>query len=120
MLACACVPLLIFVRGFLGYLSSYMQAWVTSRVVYDIRNDAYRSVMRQSPGFFNSARTGELMQTVTNQTSVVQRNAMMLVQTIAQRPVAIVGLLVPIFAKDWFFALMSLVVFPLCLLPIVR
>lgn len=120
MIACACVPLLIFTRGFLGYLSSYMQAWVTSRVVYDIRNDAYRSVMRQSPGFFNSAKTGELMQTVTNQTSVVQRNAMLLVQTLAQRPVAIIGLLVPIFAKDWFFALMSLIVFPLCLLPIVR
>ncbi len=34
--------------------------------------------------------------------------------------VAIIGLLVPIFAKDWFFALMSLIVFPLCLLPIVR
>jgi subfamily B ATP-binding cassette protein MsbA len=89
-------------------------------VVYEIRNDAFRSVMRQSPGFFNSARTGELMQTVTSQTSVVQRNAMLLVQTIAQRPVAIIAILVPIFAKDWFFALMSLVVFPLCLLPILR
>ncbi|MBL9182368.1 MAG: ABC transporter ATP-binding protein [Verrucomicrobiaceae bacterium] len=120
MIACAFIPLLIFIRGFLGYLSSYMQAWVTSRVVYEIRNDAFRSVMRQSPGFFNSAKTGELMQTVTSQTSVVQRNAMLLVQTVAQRPVAIIAILVPIFAKDWFFALMSLVVFPLCLLPILR
>lgn len=119
-IACAFIPLLIFIRGFLGYLSSYMQAWVTSKVVYQIRNDAFRSVLRQSPGFFNSAKTGELMQTVTSQTGVVQRNAMLLVQTLAQRPVAIIAILVPIFAKDWFFALMSLVVFPLCLLPILR
>lgn len=120
MIACSFIPILIFLRGFLGYLSSYMQAWVTSRVVYQIRNDAFHSVMRQSPGFFNSARTGELMQTVTSQTSVVQRNAMMLVQTIVQRPLTIISILVVLFAQDWFFTLMSLVVFPACLVPIVR
>ncbi len=120
MLACSFIPLLIFIRGFLAYLSSYLQAWVTSRVVYDIRNEAFRSVLRQSPAFFNSAKTGELMQTVTSQTSVVQRNAMMLIQTLAQRPLTIISILVVLFAQDWFFTLMSLVVFPVCLVPIIR
>lgn len=120
MIACAFIPVLIFLRGFLAYLSSYMQAWVTSKVVYQIRNDAFRSVMRQSPGFFNSAKTGELMQTVTSQTSVVQRNAMLLIQTVAQRPLTIISILVVLFAQDWFFTTMSLVVFPACLYPILR
>ncbi len=120
MIACAFIPVLIFLRGFLAYLSSYMQAWVTSKVVYQIRNDAFRSVMRQSPGFFNSAKTGELMQTVTSQTSVVQRNAMLLIQTVAQRPLTIISILVVLFAQDWFFTTISLVVFPACLYPIIR
>ena len=120
MIACSFIPVLIFMRGFLGYLSSYLQAWVTSKVVYQIRNDAFRSILCQSPAFFNSAKTGELMQTVTSQTSTVQRNAMMLIQTIAQRPLTIISVLVVLFAQDWFFTLMSLVVFPLCLLPIIR
>ena len=120
LIACAFIPLLIFIRGFLGYLSSYMQAWVTSKVVYQIRNDAFRSILRQSPGYFNNARTGELMQTVISQTGVVQRNAMMLIQTLAQRPVAIIAILIPLFANDWFFTLMSLVIFPACLYPILR
>ena len=120
MIACSFIPVLIFIRGFLGYLSTYMQAWVTSKMVYQIRNDAFRSVLRQSPGFFNSAKTGELMQSVTAQTSVVQRNSMMLIQTLAQRPLTIISILVVLFAQDWFFTLMSLVVFPACLLPIIR
>ncbi|MBL9180499.1 MAG: ABC transporter ATP-binding protein [Verrucomicrobiaceae bacterium] len=120
MIACAFIPVLIFLRGFFAYLSSYMQAWVTSRVACQLRNDAFHSVMRQSPGFFNSARTGELMQTVTVQTAAVQRNAMQLVQTLAQRPLTIVSILIVLFAQDWFFTLMSLVVFPACLVPIVR
>jgi hypothetical protein len=97
-----------------------MQVWVTSKMVYQIRNDAMCSVLRQSPAFFNSAKTGELMQTVTAQTSVVQRNGMMLLQTLAQRPLTIVSILVVLFAQDWFFTLMSLVVFPACLTPIIR
>jgi subfamily B ATP-binding cassette protein MsbA len=120
MIACACIPLLIFLRGFFAYLSSYMQAWVTSKVAYQLRNDAFHSVMRQSPGFFNSAKTGELMQTVTSQTAVVQRNAMQIVQTLVQRPLTIISYLVVLFAQDWFFTLMSLVVFPACLVPIIR
>lgn len=120
MIACAFIPVLIFLRGFLAYLSSYMQAWVTSKVVYQIRNDAFSSVMRQSPGFFNSAKTGELMQTVTSQTNVVQRNAMLLIQTVVQRPLTIISILVVLFAQDWFFTTMSLVVFPACLYPILR
>ena len=119
-IACAFIPVLIFMRGFLGYLSSYMQTWVTSKVVYQIRNDAFRSILRQSPGYFNNARTGELMQTVISQTGVVQRNAMMLIQTLAQRPVTIIAILIPLFASDWFFTLMSLVIFPACLYPILR
>lgn len=120
MIACSFIPVLIFLRGFLAYLSSYMQAWVTSKVVYQIRNDAFRSVMRQSPGFFNSAKTGELMQTVTSQTSVVQRNAMLLIQTVVQRPLTIISILVVLFAQDWFFTTISLVIFPACLYPILR
>ncbi|MCB1744370.1 MAG: ABC transporter ATP-binding protein [Gammaproteobacteria bacterium] len=120
MTACAFIPVLIFIRGFLSYLSSYMQAWVTSKMVYQIRNDAFRSVLRQSPGFFNTAKTGELMQSVTAQTGVVQRNSMTLVQTLAQRPLTIISILVVLFAQDWFFTLMSLVVFPACLVPIIR
>jgi subfamily B ATP-binding cassette protein MsbA len=120
MIACSFIPVLIFLRGFFGYLSSYMQAWVTSRVAYQLRNDAFHCVMRQSPVFFNSAKTGELMQTVTNQTAMVQRNAMQLIQIIAQRPLTIISILVVLFAQDWFFTLMSLVVFPACLLPIIR
>lgn len=120
MLACSFIPVLIFFRGFFGYLSSYMQAWVTSKVAYQLRNDAFHCVMRQSPAFFNSAKTGELMQTVTSQTAVVQRNAMQIIQIIAQRPLTIISILVVLFAQDWLFTLMSLVVFPACLLPIIR
>lgn len=119
-IACSFIPVLIFIRGFLGYLSSYMQAWVASRVVFQIRNDTYRSVMRQSPAFFSNSKTGELMQTVITQTTAVHQNAMMLIQTLAQRPLTIISILVVLFAQDWIFTTVALLVFPACMWPILR
>jgi subfamily B ATP-binding cassette protein MsbA len=119
-IACSFIPALIFIRGFLGYLSVYMQAWIASKVVYQIRNDTFSSVMRQSPYFFSNAKTGELMQTVINQTMAVHQNAMMLIQTLAQRPLTIISILVVLFAQDWIFTTVSLLIFPACMWPIVR
>ena len=119
-IACSFIPILIFTRGFLSYLSIYMQAWVASKVVERIRNDTYRSIMRQSPGFFNNARTGDLMQTVVHMTTAVHQNAMLLIQTLAQRPLTIISILVVLFAQDWVFTTVSLLVFPACMLPIIK
>lgn len=119
-LACAFIPVLIFIRGFLGYMSVYMQASVTSKVVFQIRNDTYRSILRQSPAFFSNSRTGELMQTVTYMTTAVHQNAMLLIQTVAQRPLTIISILAVLFAQDWVFTTVSLLVFPACMIPIIR
>jgi|UniRef100_UPI00378495D1 subfamily B ATP-binding cassette protein MsbA len=119
-IACSFIPILIFIRGFLSYLSIYMQAVIASKVVYKIRNDTFRSVMRQSPAFFSNARTGELMQTVVMQTTAVHQNAMLLIQTLAQRPLTIISILTVLFAQDWVFTSVALLIFPACVWPIMR
>ncbi|HYF36527.1 MAG TPA: ABC transporter ATP-binding protein [Prosthecobacter sp.] len=119
MIACAFIPLLIFLKGFLEYLNKYCLAWVGNRMLYDIRNEAFRSVLRQSPAFFSSTKAGELMQTVFNQSRVAQVNAVQIIQLVTMRPLSIISILVVLFSMDWFFTLMSLVVFPLCVGPVI-
>jgi subfamily B ATP-binding cassette protein MsbA len=76
--------------------------------------------MRQSPAFFSNARTGELMQTVVMQTTAVHQNAMLLIQTLAQRPLTIISILTVLFAQDWVFTSVALLIFPACVWPIMR
>ncbi len=118
--ACLIIPVLIFIRGFLGYLGNYCMLWVGNKVLYKLRSDVFQSLLRQPVGFFNQARTGDLIQTVFNQSRVAQQNAVSLAQIIVQRPVAILSILAVLFAKDWFFTTMSLVVFPLCIFPVIH
>lgn len=117
-IACSFIPILMFLNGFLEYLNKYLLAWVGNKMLFHIRSDVFRSILRQSPAFFSHSKAGELMQTVFNQSRVAQTNAVQLVQLITNRPLTIVTILVVLFAKDWFFTLMSLVIFPLCLAPI--
>lgn len=117
--ACAFIPVLMFLNGFLEYLNKYCLASVGAKMLLHIRSDVFRSILRQSPAFFSHSKAGELMQTVFNQSRVAQQNAVQLVQLITNRPLSIIAILVVLFSKDWFFTLMSLVIFPLCLAPII-
>ncbi len=119
LIACAFIPVLLFTNGFLEYLNKYCLAWVGNKMLYAIRNDVFRSILRQSPTFFSSSRAGELMQTVFNQSRVAQSNAVQLVQLVTNRPLTIIAILATLFSQYPFFTAMSLFVFPLCILPVI-
>ncbi len=119
-LLCSLVPLLIFMRGILGFLAKYCMLWVGNRVLYQLRNDVFRSVLNHSLGYFNKAKVGDLIQTVFNQTRVAQQNAVQLSQLIIEKPVTIISTLAWMAWMNPWFALCSVVVFPLCIAPIIH
>ncbi|MDH4455369.1 MAG: ABC transporter ATP-binding protein [Verrucomicrobiota bacterium] len=112
------IPVLIFCRGFLSYLSSRTYTKAASHVLYKIRQDLYASILRQSLSFFNRSKAGELIQVVANQSGSLQVNALALVQAITKHPLSILSILIVLFGIDPFFTAMSLFVFPLCLIPV--
>ncbi len=118
LLACSAIPILMFISRFITYLSNYCIFWVGRRVLYQVRSDLFTRVMSQSLGFFNQSKSGHLIQTVFNQSAVAQINAVSAIQTLANRPLAIIFTLAVLFSKNWFFTTMSLVVFPLCVAPV--
>lgn len=118
--AASFIPLMLLINGVLDYLNKYLLAWVGNHMLQDVRNDVFSRVMRQSPAFFSGTKAGELIQTVLNQTAVAQRNAVQYVQVMTGNPLKILVILVSLFATHPFFTFMSLFIFPLCLLPVMR
>lgn len=118
-LACILVPVLFLIRGSLTYIANYLMAWVGTRVLYDLRKDTYGSLMKQSIGYFSQAKTGALIQVVFNQCRIAQTSLVTLSQDVIQRPVAILSILAVLFYLNWEFTFYSLVVFPLCILPVI-
>jgi len=50
----------------------YMVSWLGERVTADLRNAVYAHVLRQSPEFFETTQTGEVLSRLTTDTTLVQ------------------------------------------------
>ncbi|WP_322401882.1 ABC transporter transmembrane domain-containing protein [Massilia luteola] len=50
----------------------YMVSWLGERVTTDIRSAVYRHVVEQSPAFFETTRSGEVLSRLTTDTTLIQ------------------------------------------------
>ena len=50
----------------------YMVSWLGERVTADLRNAVYAHVLEQSPEFFETTQTGEVLSRLTTDTTLVQ------------------------------------------------
>ena len=67
--------LLFAVATALGLFSAarfYMVSWLGERVTADLRNAVYQHVMHQSPEFFETTQTGEVLSRLSADTTLVQ------------------------------------------------
>ncbi len=63
------------VAAALGLFSAgryYMVSWLGERVTADLRNAVYAHVLQQSPEFFETTQTGEVLSRLTTDTTLVQ------------------------------------------------
>ena len=50
----------------------YLMSWLGERVVADIRDRVFQNVLRQSPSYFETLQTGEVLSRLTSDTTLVQ------------------------------------------------
>ena len=66
---------LFAVAAALGLFSAarfYMVSWLGERITADLRNAVYAHVLKQSPEFFETTKTGEVLSRLTTDTTLVQ------------------------------------------------
>jgi ATP-binding cassette subfamily B protein len=58
--------------GIFSALRFYMVSWIGERITADLRNAVYGHVVQQSPEFFETTATGEVLSRLTTDTTLVQ------------------------------------------------
>ncbi len=117
-MVCMTIPLVMALRGLFSYLNAYYVLWVSQRVLDDIRQQVYRRTLGQALEFFNRQKAGDLVQTVFNQTRIAQQALTSIASDIVKQPISIVTAVGMMVYYDWKFTLAALLLFPLCLLPV--
>jgi subfamily B ATP-binding cassette protein MsbA len=119
LLICSVIPLIFILRSLCDYLNSYYMAWVALRVLADIRCKLYTHILRQSLEFFNRERSGNLISRVANDTRMAQTALTSISSDLIKQPLTIISAFAVLIHLDWKFTLVSLFLFPVCMVPIV-
>ncbi len=115
---CLLIPLVMTARSLLSYGNAYYMNWVSNKVVMDIRNELFGKMVHHSMDFFNKIRAGFLMSRIANDTRSMQMALTTVSSDVFKQPVSIIGGIIALLYMDWKFTVVTLILFPTCLLPI--
>ncbi|HEY5751520.1 MAG TPA: ABC transporter ATP-binding protein [Chthoniobacterales bacterium] len=116
---CAAIPLVMIVRSLFSYFNGVLLSQVGLKVISDIREHLFRHVMRQSLDYFHKNKSGDLISRVYNDPRMAQMALSTVSADLVTQPIAILSSVGVLIYLDWKFAIISLCVFPICLLPVI-
>jgi ATP-binding cassette, subfamily B, bacterial MsbA len=117
-LLCLAIPAVMIARSLCGYCNTYYMTWVSAKVLTDIRTQLFGKMLSHSMDFFNKMHSGFLMSRITNDTRMMQTALSSVSSDLFKQPVAIIGGVSVLLYMDWKFTLVTLVLFPSCLVPL--
>lgn len=105
--------------GICNYFSIYHINYVGFKVVEDLRRSCFHKLQRLQLGFYSRHTSGELISRVTHDTLMVQHAVSGVVADIVRQPVVLAATLGFMIHTDAVLALISLVIFPVCVAPVI-
>jgi subfamily B ATP-binding cassette protein MsbA len=116
----ATIPGAMLIRNLFAYLNIYLMNWTAVRAIADLRTRLFDHLQNLSQDFFSQARTGDLIARITSDTQVLYGVISGSLGSMVTAPVTVLALLGLMLAQrgQRTLALVSLVVLPLCMVPI--
>jgi ATP-binding cassette subfamily B protein len=105
------------VSGLLGVWQSYLVTVMTQGVMFNLRNEMYGRLLRQSLRFFTDTKSGEIMSRIQNDVGGVQGVVSGTLVQLSTNVFTLATTLVLIFRMDWQLSLVGVGVLPFFILP---
>ena len=101
----------------IGVLESYINAWISNRIIFDMKNQMYGHLQRMPHSFFTSEKQGDIITRMNSDISGVSSVISGTLSSIVSNIAVVVTTLVALFTMSWQLALVGIVVIPLLILP---
>ncbi|HJQ58946.1 MAG TPA: ABC transporter transmembrane domain-containing protein [Vineibacter sp.] len=97
----------------------YFVSWLGERVVADIRRDSFAHVLKLSPAWFETARTGDVMSRLTTDTTLIEQVVGSSVSVAIRNSLMFVGGAAMLVVTSPRLTVLALAVVPLAVAPII-
>lgn len=107
-------------KGLADYGQAYLMAWVGQKVITDLREKVYHHLQDLSLSYFIRTTTGQLISRITNDVNILHATVTDGVTGFLKDILTIIALVAVVFYNDWLLATVSLVIFPVAIVPLAR
>ena len=113
------VPIALVIRAIFEFLQSYIMSDVGQKVIRDVRNLIYDKLQSLSLDYFTQKRSGELISRITNDVKLIENAVSYALTDLVYQSFQVISFAVLTFLINWRMALISIVVLPLVMVPMI-
>jgi len=100
------------VSGIASFTAGYSSAWVSHKVILDLRRAMFAKVLRLPPAYFDTTATAMLVTKFTNDVNNIAGASTTVLTTVVRDSVTIAALLAILLWSNWQLTIIALVVIP--------
>jgi ATP-binding cassette subfamily B protein len=103
--------------GLVGVLRTFVQTSISQGIMFDLREQLFDRLLKQSVGFFTSRRSGDLLSRMSNDVGGIQDVVSETVFGLVADVITVATTLALMLLLDWRLTLAALVLMPIVLVP---
>ena len=103
----------IFLRGATSFVSNYCLAWVSGKVVMNMRRRLFKHLMFMPVSFFDCNPTGKLLSRITYDSEMIANSSSNSLITIVREGAYIISLLAVMFYTSWELTIVLFIIGPI-------
>ncbi|MBQ4265057.1 MAG: ABC transporter ATP-binding protein [Clostridia bacterium] len=107
----------LFASQVVSLLTTYLNAWISQHIIFDMKNEMYAHLQRMSHAFFTSERQGDIITRMNTDVSGVSSVISGTLSSILSNLATVITTLVALFGMNWKMAIVGILVIPLLILP---
>ena len=105
------------VSQIIGVLESYINAWISQKIIYDMKNQMYHHLQYMPHSFFTTEKQGDIITRMNTDISGVSSIISGTLSNIVSNVATVVTTLVALFSMSWQLAIVGILIIPLLILP---
>lgn len=107
----------LIVSQVIGVLETYINAWISQRIIFDMRNQMYSHLQYMSHSFFTTEKQGDIITRMNTDISGVSTIISGTLSSIVSNTATVVTTMIALFSMSWQLALVGIIVIPMLVLP---
>ena len=107
----------LFASQLISVLESYINAWISQRIIFDMKNQMYDHLQHMPHSFFTTEKQGDIITRMNTDINGVSSVISGTLASIVSNIATVVTTTVALFSMSWQLAIVGILVIPLLILP---